>query len=750
MSEQTQDQTFKRARHGLMPIAMRYLSLICLLMILTGLLIGHALFSIHTLSEDTRDNVLKSVSDNLRTAVNLERLSRFAQILYRSNDPEERRRYMLAAHVLSQDATFDGTPSMASIAHSVATRMRTIHALRGEQHELMTHAADSFEEFARMSGRRDRTPALKLGLKALRTQDSEDLAIIAEKLMLHTESGNPGLDRKRATPLRTMVKHLRESAALGGRIDEMWTEISSTLDTNVGKISTRTVSTASDRFTVIAEKSKQTLAIGAACFLIILAGLGMVVLLVRRDILRPILNSVSILDQVQRGDIPERFPGARLRELDDIGSSVERSARLVRQIAERTDELERTNAALVREISEHRKTEAQLQKAMAKAEAAGRAKSDFLAGMSHEIRTPMNTILGMADLMLETDLTDRQLKYITTFKTSGHLLMGILNDILDFSKIESGQLELERHAFEPDRRIWELTRGIAQKAEAKGVDFRLNIADGVPEVVIGDSGRTSQILINLLDNAVKFTEEGYVSLTVEARPGRDADGVNLCFTISDTGIGISEEKQELIFGRFTQADASTTRKYGGSGLGLSISRALTELMGGSMSVLSTEGEGTTFQFTVPYVKGSRKDIPDERQKDRTQKLEKVLQQRDLSMLIAEDSDNNRALIELFLQNSVKRIDFAENGADAVALFRTGKYDAVLMDIQMPELDGYGATRMIRALEDDEGRSRTPIIALTANAMDQDRLRCLEVGCDHYLSKPVRKAALLEAIIDALD
>lgn len=749
MSEQTQDQHLKRARHGLMPMAMRYLAVICLLMVLTGLIVGHALFSINTLSKDTRDNVLKSVSDNLRTAVNLERLSRFAQILYRSDDPEERRRYMLAAHVLSQDATFDGTPSMASIAHSVATRMRTIHALRGEQDQLMDMAFNNFAEFERLSGGTEHAPVLDLGLQALRSRDTDNLDRISANLMQIAESGASGMGPEKSATLRTMVKHLQESAALGARIDGMWQEISSTLDANVGKISTRTVSTASDRFTVIAQKSKQTLAIGAACFVIILTGLAMVVLLVRRDILRPILNSVTILDQVQRGETPERFPGARLRELDDIGSSVERSARLVRQIAERTDALERTNAALVREISEHRKTETQLQNAMDKAEAAGRAKSDFLAGMSHEIRTPMNTILGMADLMLETDLTNRQLKYITTFKTSGQLLMGILNDILDFSKIEAGQLELETHAFEPARRIRELTRGIAQKAEAKGLDFRLNIARDVPEVVRGDSGRISQILINLLDNAVKFTDQGYVALTVEPRFGRENGKPSLCFTVSDTGIGISEEKQELIFGRFMQADASTTRKYGGSGLGLSISRALTELMGGSMSVISTRGEGTTFQFLVPYEAGTRADIPDERQKDRTQKLEKVLQQRNLHMLVAEDSDNNRALIELFLQNSVRSLDFAENGADAVALFRNGKYDAVLMDIQMPELDGYGATRMIRALEDDEHRSRTPIIALTANAMDQDRQRCLEVGCDQYLSKPVRKTALLEAIIDAL-
>ncbi|WP_172677069.1 ATP-binding protein [Salidesulfovibrio brasiliensis] len=726
-------------------MATRYLAVVATLLLLFGLIIVKSLNSINSLSVDTRDNVLQAVSDNLRTAINLEKLFRFAQIIYRSPDPLERRRFMLASHVLSQDAAFERNQAITDIVRKTAEQLREIHALRGRQTMIMRRARVGLEtmqaENPSFPKGVDPIPAMA---RAIYTDNDTEFYESIEQLK--ELLGNPALKGgAKQTLLRDFVENLETHRAQENRLKSLWHAISTQLDRTIGQLSIRTVQTASERFTVIASKAEQAFYLGAACFILISASLVSIIFLIRRDILRPVLNSVTILDQVQQGKTPDAFPGARLRELDDIGRAVERSARLMRQIAERTEELEKTNAALVREISEHRKTERQLAAAKASAEAAGRAKSDFLAGMSHEIRTPMNSILGMAELMLETDLTKQQRRYIDTFKSSSELLLGILNDVLDFSKIEAGQLQLAEETVNIRTCIEEVANIIRDKVKKKGLAFQEFVAPDVPDAVVADRVRLSQILLNLLDNAVKFTEQGHVELSISTEPHEKDGMLNLSFAVSDTGIGIPQHMQNAIFGRFTQADASTTRKYGGSGLGLAICRALADLMGGSLILDSNEGEGTRVLLRAPFEIAAAPEGSKRPDKENVKAIEAQIRKRKPTILVAEDSDSNRGLLELFMQNCVERIDFAENGVEAVALYRTSEYDLVLMDIQMPEMDGYGATRMIRAIEKEDRRTQTPIVALTANAMQDDERRCLSVGCDFYLSKPVSKLALLQTI-----
>ena len=396
--------------------------------------------------------------------------------------------------------------------------------------------------------------------------------------------------------------------------------------------------------------------------------------------------------------------------------------------------------AAARDVTERKRVEEELKLAKAAAESASRTKSDFLASMSHEIRTPMNAIMGIADLLAKTPLSPEQDKYVQIFRRAGDNLLNLINDILDLSKVEASQLELERTGFSLNELLGKVMEMVAIRAHEKGLALVCDIAPNVPTDLVGDPTRLQQVLLNLIGNAIKFTESGEVSVRV-TRGGDLSVPSALRFTISDTGIGIPNEKLGRVFERFRQADSSTTRRFGGSGLGLTISKRLVELMGGQIWVESAVAMGSVFSFAVPFEiwagAASRAAAPIGTGPEAPLPA--------LRILLAEDSPDNCTITVAYLEGTPYKVEIAETGVKACEMFKAGNYDLVLMDRQMPLMDGLTATRTIRAWEQANHRSPTPIIALTASALKGDREKCMAAGCTAFLTKPIRQAVLLNAI-----
>jgi signal transduction histidine kinase/HPt (histidine-containing phosphotransfer) domain-containing protein len=374
---------------------------------------------------------------------------------------------------------------------------------------------------------------------------------------------------------------------------------------------------------------------------------------------------------------------------------------------------------------------------IALSEDASRSKTEFLASMSHEIRTPLNSIIGMAEVLNDTKLTDEQRDFVRIFRTAGESLLAIINDILDLSKIEAGQTESENIDFHLPSLLNSVASILSVRATEKHVQISIDIHPDVPEGLRGDPTRLRQILINLLGNGVKFTEDGSVDIFVK----KDSE-TKLLFSVKDTGIGIPANKQQLIFESFTQADSMTTRKYGGTGLGLTICQKLTQILGGEIGLTSAPGEGSTFFFTYPLNPALTDVTPDNSDAEPATQCELL---KDAHILLVDDNEDNRNLLCLYLRNTPFTLETAENGRDAVELFKKNHFDIVFMDLEMPIMDGYEATRQFRKWEETEKLVPTPIVALTAHAFVRFKKKCMEAGCDDYLTKPVRRNTLIHCI-----
>jgi signal transduction histidine kinase/AmiR/NasT family two-component response regulator len=388
-----------------------------------------------------------------------------------------------------------------------------------------------------------------------------------------------------------------------------------------------------------------------------------------------------------------------------------------------------------------------LEMAKTAAEAADHAKSAFLAQMSHEIRTPMNGVLGMADALSRTPLDDRQIRMLAVIQDSGDTLLALLNDVLDIAKIEAGKLSLESLDFSVMEIVRSTEAMFTLRAHQKGISFAVNVDRGADIWCLGDPTRIKQVLYNLVSNALKFTNSGSVLVTISAHDAGDNRHA-LSFAVKDSGIGIEPDAQDRLFERFSQAETATNRKFGGSGLGLAICKQLLALMGGQIELESRVGEGSTFRFTVTMPLGSAPERTDAGQfeESRAQIGEAGTSVR---VLAAEDNAHNRLVLQLFLEQVGIEPVFAENGEVAVDLWSQDRFDLILMDVQMPVMSGPEATQRIRALERMQKRARTPIIALTANAMTHHVQECLDAGMDAHVAKPIRPEVLFAAIHQAL-
>ena len=407
------------------------------------------------------------------------------------------------------------------------------------------------------------------------------------------------------------------------------------------------------------------------------------------------------------------------------------------QVEERTNELVSTNLSLMLEIDKRKETEDQLKNSKETAEKASQVKSEFLANMSHEIRTPMNAILMAAKLLMKETISKSQREFSEMIYHSTYSLLTIINDILDYSKLESGKIEIDNISFDLRRVIKDVHTLLKETVRDKNIKFTYMFPEQFPHYLVGDPNRLRQILMNLVGNALKFTHEGFVRINISTTPEKDNQH-NITIAVEDSGIGISELQKEKIFKKFSQADGSVSRKFGGTGLGLAISKRLSVLMGGDIQLDSKENIGSTFSVTISLEETTEKFLHP------SAEMKNLKRSYNRTVLLVDDNKLNQKVATKVINKLGITVDLANNGEEALEMVGKKEYDLIFMDLQMPIMDGFTATQKIRA--STEEYARTPIIAMTANAVEEDRKKCLDMGMNAFVTKPL----VIKKIISELD
>ena len=457
--------------------------------------------------------------------------------------------------------------------------------------------------------------------------------------------------------------------------------------------------------------------------------------LILLDIVMPDIDGFGVLKELRKHRLTKNVPVIFITAKNDEENTIRGfEAGAMDYVAKPFNDAELK--ARIRNHLELKRSKEKLVKAKEEAERNSRFKSEFLANMSHEIRTPISGILGVVDLLKGTKLNHEQEDFLNIIESSTDLLLTIINDILDLSKIEAGKMTLEAIPFDVWKNLKEVIALFRQRAHEKGLTIDLKIDDSVPTVLIGDTVRIKQIFMNLISNAIKFTNKGGVTVSLRAEESKP-DEILLYSSIKDTGVGIDTESREKLFNAFAQADVSTTRKHGGTGLGLAISRNLTGLMGGYIGVDSEPGEGSDFYFTLRLKKGQEDQL---KEKSTGVKDDEIIKQ-DFKILLVEDNAINQKVSTMLIKQLDQKVELAENGRVALEKAKEKEYDLIFMDLHMPLMDGYEATQRIRKEEKEKGRKPSYIAAVTANAVTEDKEKCFEVGMDDYISKPFKKENL---------